>query len=1711
MPLGFKQVNGRWVTTGGTTAEEEVPQELAPARPRQRVTAKAKPKPKPKTGFDKLRNDLLYEADQISKGNGLRRLNEGANAYGKWYNQQFWSAKPAKPGGLPPSMKHRDFAAIGGAVSDVVQIADALYQRNILKKPKAGGSPVTAFTDLWMDNVYKALGVQPPSEMSRQEYEWDKNRRTMVPNVALALLAKDPRFLWMQFGAATAKTTAGGFVRSGAAFALNEALSTYLTDNRTGNISNLVAGLTGQNIPSAVTPQDDLVDAANKSLVPNALASAGLGLAADLAVKGIKRLPAIAKKTGQAGQAVSPEPGGGGAATPGPLDPLPKRRATWHGRRRPPERNVIYVPEPSELQDYLGRPDRAGSSNPDLGPLDASPVQKALGEMEQRDALGNLELSTPVQPWNLRFTAKAIRDRRTVAKVTASRAGLDSAGHTITDPETGATRFNPLAAVDAAKNMEEANAAIATWIGDTKAAVDAQQAMSVPDLAAWKAGQMARQQARAANASWVEQPPAAPAPAAPAPATADWLTPDTYSKEKPPLPPMEGPMVDPWTGALPGSRVIAVPEPSPLQDALRPAGPVSPAPDPLSVSPVQQALGAMDARDTAAALDRWRAANPGMVAPVDNAPAFVALPGGAPSRLWTGSADDWFAGPTPKGSPLPPLEGPLGNPWVDAPPRPPAPPGRNVVAVPEPSPLQDYLLMRFGRDGFEPEPWEASPAQKTLMEMEARNPSPERKAPEAEADAAPQADANASGLDPENPDVQPIYDPALLEADAFERAIGNLSDTEQAAAIDVVARTGADPVEVIEQIASSRIRPEPGTGPNPRLRAENVMAPEASVSELVTGDYEGQLRAMGEEQLRDLVHPDNSPDLSAFIENNASKEFEDLDLGDMLDGLEAWRAYSGEVAIPREYSSLDVVRVADLRVDPVTYQYKNDVDAEGVTKGGGALHGVTKWNPALEQVVEVWDNPALGTLDVVNGHHSVAKAKELGIPTIPVRRIVARDAAEARAMGAAANIVRGSGTNFDAAKFFRDFGITSPKQLDAIGASFSSGKVGDGFALARLPEDMFRDAVDGLLPDKFAIAIGEAGLDEPTTRALYGALKKNPGMSEDAFSQLVQLGQGLREAAPRAAAGGAQPTIPGMEEMFSDLVPKANLLSAIEAELKRQKTTANRVVRDAERLTEIGNQIDVGSTKAASKETRDLLDLFKRDKLLAGPLSDLLNAGTAEVVGGAKVKPIADRIIGQFRRLVEQGIEPTPVTPTTVMPRGGRQRRGTPITDALAGDLNELGQVLGSQARTTGQLLQFGARQLDRQEGQILAQADELQQQGLLDMPPQVASLAEARQADLAAQAREPAPLAAMVMPPELRQQTTNALLGDAIAKGSVRPPATPIPESSPGPTVDLNTATQALDELAASGRPIEPGSTGAQVAADELRFTLEAVQQDAQISQLMHEAASDAAGLELRPFAEKQELLGDGFDRPMAAEPAVPAAAPTGFRLPDDLQRSAPRYSYGSKQFQLRFANDLDRAGYILANDVKTVSKAAPKFREAVEAAGYNVAEIAAHGDKVRAAIKAQARNAQPGVIELPDQGFGRGATPASAPTLAPAPVKPEPVSLTSGATATPTQIRAKFTDAQERAIFSVAKTIPEIDGRTLFGDLRAGRFDAGQARQLVDAAKKVSKPPAVLKKAIATLEEALGVPTAIKADSANIQSELGANKAKKDALKNQAAKEGC
>jgi N12 class adenine-specific DNA methylase len=100
--------------------------------------------------------------------------------------------------------------------------------------------------------------------------------------------------------------------------------------------------------------------------------------------------------------------------------------------------------------------------------------------------------------------------------------------------------------------------------------------------------------------------------------------------------------------------------------------------------------------------------------------------------------------------------------------------------------------------------------------------------------------------------------------------------------------------------------------------------------------------------------------------------------------------------------------------------------------------------------------------------------------------------------------------------------------------------------------------------------------------------------------------------------------------------------------------------------------------------------------------------------------------------------------------------------------------------------------------------------------------------------------------------------------------------------------------------------------------------------------------------------------DVPLASQAANAQPA-----LGKDLAGAKPRYSYGSKQFDLTFANDIDRAAYISAQ--KTPSKRDADYVKFVsDATGMTEAQVREHGTKVRDAIKGQAKDAEPGSLAV-------------------------------------------------------------------------------------------------------------------------------------------------
>lgn len=178
------------------------------------------------------------------------------------------------------------------------------------------------------------------------------------------------------------------------------------------------------------------------------------------------------------------------------------------------------------------------------------------------------------------------------------------------------------------------------------------------------------------------------------------------------------------------------------------------------------------------------------------------------------------------------------------------------------------------------------------------------------------------------------------------------------------------------------------------------------------------------------------------------------------------------------------------------------------------------------------------------------------------------------------------------------------------------------------------------------------------------------------------------------------------------------------------------------------------------------------------------------------------------------------------------------------------------------------------------------------------------------------------------------------------------------------------------------------------------------------------------------------GANVPSAAGSAAPVAGPAGANvpagsnaagqgsgrnvaLPPQLAGAKPKYSYGQKRFDLNFASDLDKAAYITAQSSRSKHDAA-FLKHVMDATGMSEAEVRAHGAKVRDAIKAQAKDAPAGVLDIPDKG-ARANVPASVPSPAAAP----PVSPASGTQGSP-ESPTKAPVAKE-----TQSTTPQDDGK--------------------------------------------------------------------------------
>jgi hypothetical protein len=317
------------------------------------------------------------------------------------------------------------------------------------------------------------------------------------------------------------------------------------------------------------------------------------------------------------------------------------------------------------------------------------------------------------------------------------------------------------------------------------------------------------------------------------------------------------------------------------------------------------------------------------------------------------------------------------------------------------------------------------------------------------------------------------------------------------------------------------------------------------------------------------------------------------------------------------YSQVATIETSLVAAAPKTFQYK----AEGQTATGrsGSLAEENVYDPRYGGVISVWKDTqgelgAPGQVYVVNGHNRLELANRSGFPVINVQYIDAPTAAQARMTGALQNIKDDKGTAIDAAKVFRDTGM-SVEDLRLQNVNLNGKLASEGVALSRLPQWLFDKTATGDLPTAKAVALGSAsGVDD----AIISDVAKQAIAGKWSAEKIVQAMQEAKFAGATAAPAGG--VLPGFEEMFktTNVVDLIDIRTAAYRQLsvEMRALAAASQAKNTSYLEAAGNAINVEGSQAARKMAAEAVAVFNRVTAYEGPVRTILNELAAQMPTG---------------------------------------------------------------------------------------------------------------------------------------------------------------------------------------------------------------------------------------------------------------------------------------------------------------------------------------------------------------------------------------------------------------------------------------------------------------------------------------------------------------
>ncbi len=305
----------------------------------------------------------------------------------------------------------------------------------------------------------------------------------------------------------------------------------------------------------------------------------------------------------------------------------------------------------------------------------------------------------------------------------------------------------------------------------------------------------------------------------------------------------------------------------------------------------------------------------------------------------------------------------------------------------------------------------------------------------------------------------------------------------------------------------------------------------------------------------------------------------------------------------------DIIRLSpqEINVDPDRFQFKLNVGKEGTT---ALLKDVKAWDKYKAGVITVWQDKN-GKTWVVNGHHRLQKAKELGVTDLNAMVLKESDGItdkQARAIGAMINIAEGRGTALDAAKFIRDSGLTKD-DLEKEGISLREGVADKGLALAQLSDAVFNKVLHYQMPIEQGVIIGrELPNDTASQKAVLDMISRH---KKDITTSVLEEIIKEVKSSTEGKSSSSQLSLFSDESLKKNyVIEKAEILEYIKKQLRTRKNLFKNISAEgkAAMLQEAGNVLNVEqNTEEANMADAALFILDKQAHAKGSPISDFLN------------------------------------------------------------------------------------------------------------------------------------------------------------------------------------------------------------------------------------------------------------------------------------------------------------------------------------------------------------------------------------------------------------------------------------------------------------------------------------------------------------------------